>query len=120
MRGRRACPPRLALRSGRAVVVVHTDRLCWLESAGNSVRLHTGESSVLVRTTLRDLLATLDPERFVRIHRCTVVNLDHVDRVELDGGGRTVVVTEDGSRLAVSRSFRGRLWSALGGCTHGA
>jgi two-component system LytT family response regulator len=56
----------------------------WLESAGNYVRLHVGARVHLVRATLSGLLLSLDPARFVRIHRSTIVNLDRVKVSGLD------------------------------------
>ena len=69
--------------------------------------------SALVRTSLAEFLATLDPERFAQIHRSTIVNLDAIDTIRRDIAGRVFVhlrVRPGGreTRLAVSRQFAGR------------
>jgi two-component system LytT family response regulator len=88
---------------------VDTGRVDWLESAGNYVRLHAGERSWLVRATLASVQASLDPARFVRIHRSTIVNLDRVREVQPWVGGDYIAILKDGRKLRVSRTHREEL-----------
>ncbi len=106
---------RLILRSGRELVVVRASELEWLESAGDHVRLHAGPDTPLVRSTLEQMERRLDPRRFVRIHRTTIVALAHVRGLEPYSRGEHVVVMRDGRRLPLSRRFRVRVLEALAG-----
>lgn len=87
----------------------HTDILPagdvrWLESVGNYVRVHAaGGERHVIRTTLRALSEQLDPQRFVRIHRSTVVQTSCVSRISPQGHGAALVTLDDGTRLVVSR-----------------
>jgi two-component system LytT family response regulator len=106
-RGRYAT--RILVREGDGFGFVDTGRVDWLESAGNYVRLHAGERSWLVRATLASVQASLDPARFVRIHRSTIVNLDRVREVQPWVGGDYIAILKDGRKLRVSRTHREEL-----------
>ena len=99
---------RLLVRDGGRVTFVRVASIDWLEAAGNYVKLHAGGAEHLVRETLTALEARLDPERFARIHRSLIVNLDRVAEV-LPGRNDGVVVLAGGTRLPLSRSYRDRL-----------
>lgn len=85
----------------------------WLAAAGNYVRLHVGPRTHLVRVTLGGLLQSLDPARFVRIHRSLIVNLDRVKEIQPWVGGDHIAILKDGRRLRVSRNFRDDLLKPL-------
>lgn len=68
----------------------------------------TREGEFLLRLSLRDLLAQLDPEQFWQIHRGVVVNLAHIARVERRLGSMEVWLKDGGTRLPVSQSFQSR------------
>jgi two-component system LytT family response regulator len=78
----------------------------WFEAEGNYIRVHTGGRSYLVRGVLGRLDGRLDPARFVRIHRSTIVNLNRLKRVRPWFGGQHVAVLADGTELRVSRTYR--------------
>jgi two-component system, LytTR family, response regulator len=81
----------------------------WFEAEGNYIRVHTGGRSHLVRGVLGRLDGRLDPARFVRIHRSTIVNLTRLRRVRPWFGGQHVAVMEGGAELRVSRTYRDAL-----------
>jgi two-component system LytT family response regulator len=86
----------------------------WIESAGNYLKLHTKEESHLVRATMTEVEARLDPRAFARIHRTTIVNLTRVKYLEPWSHGDQRVVLENGERLTLSRRYRDRLPATLG------
>lgn len=92
---------------------VETAAIDWLEAAGNYVRLHTGDRSHLIRATLSGTLERLDPARFVRIHRSTVVNVERIREVQPWVGGDYVAILHDGRQLKVSRTYRDSLLRPL-------
>ena len=86
----------------------------WIESEGNYVRLHSGKQGFMVRQTLGALEAELDPKRFLRIHRSTIVNLDRIKELKPLFRGDYVIALEDGTRLTLSRAYRKDLQERLG------
>lgn len=89
--------------------LVRVDEIDWFESAGNYVQLRAGHASHLVRMTLSNLERALDPRRFARIHRTTIVNLDRVRLVRPAIGEGFDVELEGGQIVHMSQRFRGRL-----------
>jgi two-component system, LytTR family, response regulator len=104
---------RFVVRSAEEMYFVRAAEVAWIESAGNYVLLHTAGGDHTVRTSLRELETRLDPDRFVRVHRSAVVNLDFVQKLEPYFHGELVITLSDGSRLHSSRSYSGRLRELL-------
>lgn len=102
---------RIMVRIRDRIRIVHVDEVDWFESAGNYVRIRAGRETFLIRRTLASLAETLDPARFVRIHRTTIVNLDRIRELRPAAGGDYVAILEDGSERRVSRAYRDRLLS---------
>jgi two-component system LytT family response regulator len=112
-----ALPPiaeRLAIKSGGKVVFVRVDEIDWVEAAGNYCRLHSGKQSHLLRETMATLEVRLDPKKFVRIHRSTIVNLDRIRELQPYFHGDYVVLLRDGKQLTMSRTYRPKLDEILG------
>jgi LytTr DNA-binding domain len=108
---RRPAERLLVADDGRSFFVRTAD-VDWIEAARNYVRLHAHGRVHTVRTTLAALEGRLDPERFRRISRSALVNLDHVREVQPWFHGDAVVILEDGARLGLSRRYRGNLLGA--------
>jgi two-component system LytT family response regulator len=102
-------PARLLVKKGERMVLVPVERVDWLEAEGNYVRLHAGTERHLVRATMNGMEKLLDPRRFLRIHRSTIVNLDRVREVKPWFAGDCIVLLEDGKELRLSRRYRDRL-----------
>ncbi len=100
---------RIVVKSGGSLVFVKTAEIDWIEAEGNYVRLHVGAASHLVRDTIGRLEESLDPGRFLRVHRSTIVNLDRVREVHPLFHGEYRVVLDDGTKLRLSRGYRDRL-----------
>jgi len=128
---------RLAVRTGGRIVLVRMDEVEWIEARGNYARLHlpppgtlTGAGAPasaaagsgreargpvhLVRETMAALEAALDPERFARIHRSTIVNLERIRELHPLFHGEYVVLMRSGERLTLSRGYRERLHGRWG------
>jgi two-component system LytT family response regulator len=104
---------RLVVRQGPRVQVIPVDRLDYAEAQDDYVALHSEGKSYLKQQTLTDLEASLDPARFVRIHRSYVLNLDRLSRIDTESGEPKGVLLNDGTRLPLSRSGYGRLKTLL-------
>ena len=105
---------RLSVRVGEALRVVRVADIDWIAAEGNYVRLHAAGETILHRQTLQQLHGQLDPSRFLRIHRGTVVNLDRVSEIHPLFHGDAEIVLRDGTRLPLSRRFRDGARTALG------
>jgi two-component system, LytTR family, response regulator len=100
---------RLAIKSGGKIVFIRTEEIDWIGAEGNYARLHTGSRSHLLRETMSTLESKLDPERFLRIHRSTIVNTESISELEPLFQGDYVVILRDGTRLTSSRGYRAKL-----------
>jgi two-component system LytT family response regulator len=89
-----------------AFFLVGVEDVDWLEAEGNYIRVHSGGRSHLVRGVLGSVAERLDPSRFVRIHRSTILNVKRLKRVRPWFGGQHVAVLNDGTELRVSRTYR--------------
>ncbi len=98
-----------AVRERDRITFVKTDDLEAVVSAGNYVQLMTGGRSHLLRLTLSEMEKQLDPRRFARVHRTTIVNVDRVREVHPDPHGDGELVTESGAVYRLSRAYRDRL-----------
>lgn len=101
---------RLLVRRKDRLVVVRLSDVSRIRAEEHHLRLHTAEGSLLYRMALHQLAARLDPERFLRVHRGEIVNVDHVAGVEPAGHGDAVIHLRDGSEVFASRGFR-REWA---------
>jgi two-component system LytT family response regulator len=95
---------RLFVRSGGAIIPVAVDDVSWFEAQGDYVTAHVGSAGHVLHVSLHHLEARLDPQRFVRIHRTHIVNLDYVKAFKRHGKGQLAAVLGDGTRLVVSRN----------------
>ena len=107
-------PRRIAARSGGRTVLIPVDEIDWIQAAGNYVKLHVAERSVLHRETLGQLAERLDPLRFVRVHRSHLVQLARVVELRPTAHGDALLRMTDGTELAVSRVYREGLERSLG------
>ncbi|MBV9772137.1 MAG: protein kinase [Bryobacterales bacterium] len=116
---RAARPPqeflqRIVVKEGSRVHIIPVDRLDYAEAQDDYVSLHSQGKSYLKEQTISSLEAALDPERFVRIHRSIIVNLERVAKIEPYAKDSRVAVLSDGSQLPVSRAGYDRLRGLLG------
>ncbi|HEY7683480.1 MAG TPA: LytTR family DNA-binding domain-containing protein [Gemmatimonadales bacterium] len=110
----RTTAERLAIRAEGRVYFVRVADIDWIETASNYVRLHSGKTSHLLRESLSSLVTRLDPERFLRIHRTTVVNVERLRELQPWFSGEFIAILQDGTRLKVSRGYRDRVARWLG------
>jgi len=114
VRARRRYPPRVAVRAGSRFVVIEWREVDWIEAADNYVKLHVGGREFLLRETLASIEQQLDPDRFARIHRSAIVQLDRIAEIHPASHGDADVVLRNGPRLALSRTWRDAVQRLLG------
>ncbi len=116
---REARPPqqflqRIVVKDGARVHIIPVDALDYAEAQDDYVSLHSQRKSYLKQQTISSLENALDPQRFIRIHRSVIVNLERVAKIEPYAKDSRVAVLSDGTQLPVSRAGYDRLKSLLG------
>jgi len=104
---------RVVIRDGTQVHVVPVDRIDYIEAQDDYVAFKTGGKLLLKEQTMADVETSLDPRRFVRIHRSYVLNVERLARVELYAKDSRVAILTDGTKLPVSRAGYQRLQQLL-------
>lgn len=105
---------RLLVKEQGRLIPVQISDVDHFSSAGNYVRLHTPGTSYLVRDTLTRLESVLDPKKFARIHRTSIVNLSRIKSLEPLYGGDYTIQLQNGTRLTLSRNFTEQVMRILG------
>jgi len=85
---------------------VDVDSIEKIDAAGDYMCIYTGDNTLILRETMKDLEKRLDPRRFQRVHRSTIVNLDQVRQVKPHTNGECFLVLGSGQQVKVSRSYR--------------
>jgi len=106
-------PARMTVRGRDATIVVAVASIDWIEAAGNYLCLRAADETHVLRDTLTQMEARLDPARFVRIHRSRIVNIERISRLSPLFNGDHTVVLHDGTELTLSRTYRDALFAAL-------
>lgn len=105
---------RIIVRHGTRTQFVPVASVDYFEAEANYVRVHVGERSHLVRETLTNLEARLDPTRFLRVHRSLIVHVSRIAEVESLFAGEFVLSLTTGAKLTSGRTFRAAIQAALG------
>lgn len=85
---------------------VEVESIEYIEAAGDYMCIYTGDNSLILRETMKDLERRLDPRRFQRVHRSAIVNLNQVRQVKPHTNGECFLVLGSGAEVKVSRSYR--------------
>jgi len=105
---------RLVIKSGGRIYFLETNEIDWIEAEGNYVSVHSGKKSHLLRETISSLESQLDPRKFVRIHRSSIVRIDRIQELQPWFHGEYRVILQNGTQLTLSRNYRDKLQEALG------
>ena len=105
---------RLVVKAGGTTRFIRVADIDWIEGAGVYVNLHIAGKELLYRSALNELAGHLDPLRFIRVHRSSVVNIDSIFELQPISHGEFELVLKNGHRLRVSRTYRAHLEKRLG------
>lgn len=105
---------RFVVKAAGRIFFLKAGEVDWIEAYGNYVRLHVGKSAYILREPIGGIEASLDPARFLRIHRSSIVNVERIREMQPMFHGQYTVVLHDGTRLTLSRRYRGKLQKSLG------
>jgi two-component system LytT family response regulator len=105
---------RLVIKNGGRVFFLETGEINWVEAEGNYVRLHTDKKAHLLRETISSLEEQLDPKKFLRVHRSTIVRIDSIRELQPWFHGEYHIILHNGTKLTLSRNYREQLQLVLG------
>jgi two-component system LytT family response regulator len=100
---------KLPVKCGTRIVRIDIDDIAWIDAAGDYVCIHTGDETHVLRETLNELERRLDPRRFARVHRSTIVNLVNVKAMRPHLNGEYFLVLDSGHEVKLSRSYKDKL-----------
>lgn len=103
----------LAIRDDAGTERVRVDAIDWIDAAGDYMCIHAGGRTFVLRETMKALESTLDPQRFQRVHRSTIVNLQRVKRLRPHTNGEYFLTLVDGQEIKLSRSYKDRVHQLL-------
>jgi len=104
---------RIVVKLGSRIIFLRKGSIEWVEAQGDYAKLHVGKETHMLRETMTALSERLDPNRFVRIHRSRIVNLDYVREIRPLWGGDCSLLMRDGTEVTMSRTYRTNLQAAL-------
>lgn len=104
---------RILIKSSGEILFLKTEEIDWIEAEGDYMKFHAAGRAHLLRETMARLEARLDPKRFVRIHRSTIVNLDRVRKLTPTFAGEYAVILADGTKLRLSRGYHDRMQAVM-------
>ncbi|HUD56202.1 MAG TPA: LytTR family DNA-binding domain-containing protein [Terracidiphilus sp.] len=106
---RKEYPKRLVVPNAAKDSFVNVDEIEWIEAADYYSCIHAGSRNLMLRETIKQLAETLDPRKFVRVHRSTIVNIDQVREILREGRSEGWVLLSNGRKLKMSKAG----WQAL-------
>jgi two-component system LytT family response regulator len=104
---------RLTIKLTGRTIQLPTDEIDWIETHGNYLKVYAGRESHLIRGTMQALETKLDPEKFVRVHRSVIVNVEKIKVIYPRSNGDQDLVLHNGQQLMLSRNYRDKFFSAL-------
>ncbi|HEU4797102.1 MAG TPA: LytTR family DNA-binding domain-containing protein [Pyrinomonadaceae bacterium] len=105
---------RLTIKLTGRTILLPTDEIDWIETHGNYLKVHAGRESHLIRGTMQALETKLDPEKFVRVHRSVIVNVEKIKEMYPRSNGDQDLVLRNGQQLMLSRNYRDKFFAVLG------
>src|SRR4051812_8222033 len=111
---------RVLIKCDKKVFLLKEQEIDFVEAAGNYASVGLGAVTLLTRSSLSRLETILNMQRFARIHRSAIVNLDQIDHLEPQPSGEYIMTLRGGKQLKASRAHVGQLLRSLGGHTREA
>ncbi len=103
-------PDGISLHTGKEWCYLRQSDIKWIEAAGDYMCVNTNDETLVVRSTLTDLLKRLEGGQFSRVNRSIVVNMNRVTHCEDEGNVRHFAVMDDGTKLKISRRYYAAYW----------
>ena len=104
---------RILIKSSGEIFFLKAEEIDWIEAEGDYMKFHVNGRAHLMRETMARLETRLDPRRFIRIHRSTIVNIDRLRKLSPSFAGEYAVILHDGTKLKLSRGYHERIATLL-------
>ena len=104
---------RILVKSGGRISFLRSEDIDWIEAQGDYVRIHTNGKKHMMREKISRLERQLPDQKFIRIHRSTIVNIDRIREMQPLSYGDYAVILLDGTRLTLSRSYRQHVFQRI-------
>jgi two-component system, LytTR family, response regulator len=114
LRGQTSYQDRLMIKKDGRVIFLKTKDIDWIEAEGKYVYLHLGSESILLREGITKMESALDPKKFIRIHRSTIVNVDRVQELQPWFRRDYRVILRNGTQLMMTSNYRQNLQRVFG------
>jgi two-component system, LytTR family, response regulator len=102
-------PDIIPIRQGRETTRVPVASIQWVDAAGDYMCIHAEGQTYILRGTMKELEAVLDPKLFQRVHRSTIVNLHRVKSLRAHMNGEYFLTLDGGHELKLSRTYRDKV-----------
>ena len=102
-------PEKLSIKDGNEIQFIKVREIKWIDAAGDYMCVHAGGKTHIMRITMKQLEAMLDPTVFLRIHRSTIVNANCISSAKILDNGEYMLSLDSSSQLKVSRSYRDKV-----------
>ena len=106
-------PERLTIKDGNEFQFIKIVDIQWIDAAGDYMCVHAAGKTHIMRTTMKRLESSLNPETFIRVHRSSMVNVNCIVSAVTHTNGEYMLSLDGGAQLKVSRSFRDRIKELL-------
>ncbi len=107
--GIKSYPDKLAIKDGGETTLVETKDIDWVDAAGDYMCIHENDHTHVMRITMKDLEEKLDPAKFQRVHRSTIVNLERVKKVCSHMNGEFYLQLHNNASVKMSRSYKDKV-----------
>ncbi|MFN2168003.1 MAG: LytR/AlgR family response regulator transcription factor, partial [Anaerolineae bacterium] len=105
----RKWPEKISIKDGCDIQFIRVNEIQWVDAAGDYMCIHAGGQTHIMRITMKQLEALLNPEQFLRVHRSTIVNAGGITRAQTLNNGEYLLTLEGGNQIKVSRSYRDKV-----------
>jgi len=111
--GGKTWPDRLTIKDGNEYQFIRIADIQWVDAAGDYMCVHAAGKTHIMRTTMKRLENSLNPDTFIRVHRSSIVNTNAIASAASHLNGEYVLTLDGGAKLKVSRSCRDKIKSLL-------
>lgn len=105
---------RITVKHSGRMLLLRGEDIEWIEAEDNYVLIHSGKDSYLLRQTLTEMEAKLDPERFIRVHRGAILNIEALKEFQPSFNGGYQLELKSGGKLSLSRSYNAKFFERFG------
>lgn len=102
-------PDKIAVKDKGEITLVEANNIDWVDAAGDYMCIHERGQTHIMRATMKQLESQLDPERFPRVHRSTIVNIESVEKIVSHSNSEYFLLLKCGERLKMSRSYKAKI-----------